>query len=88
MNHINHGSLAPELFIIHDPLNKVSVNVRDATDDQLEKARASAQQAQADFLNQIQNILAQHQQACMAHAVFTYEIDRRSRTIQIARVIQ
>lgn len=75
-----NGSADPELFIINDPTHKLTVNVRDATNAQLEEARASAQQAEAQ-------LQAQYQNACMAHAVFTYELDRRKRTIQIARII-
>lgn len=76
-----------ELFVIHDPTHKLTINVRDASEAQLEKARAGAQQAQAQLIEQIQQNLAQFQQACMAHAVFAYEQDRRKRSLSIARII-
>lgn len=78
-----------ELFVIHDPSNKQTINVRDATDAQLEKAREGAAQAQNDMHNKIGELLAKFQQAAMANAVFTYELDRRKRSIVIAqRILQ
>lgn len=85
---INGSGTATELFVIHDPTNKATINVRDATDLQLEKAREGASNAQKQLWDNIQNQLAQFQQAAMANAVFTYEIDRRKKSIQVARVIQ
>lgn len=75
-----NGSADVELFVIHDPANRTTISVREASDEQLEKARASAQEAEAQLAQQYHN-------ACMAHAVFTYELDRRKRSIQIARFI-
>lgn len=78
-----------EMFVIHDPSNKATVNVRDATDAQLEKAREGASKAQGDLFDTIQGMLQKFQQAAMANAVFTYELDRRKRSIVIAqRILQ
>lgn len=85
---LNGSGPLQELFIIHDPLNKATINVRDATEEQLEKARVGAAQAQTQLLDSIQNTLQQFQNACMANAVFSYELDRRRRSITVARVIQ
>lgn len=85
MDRIINGT---ELFVIHDPSNKQTINVRDATDDQLEKARLGASEAQQQMWNQIQNLLGQFQQAAMANAVFTYELDRRKKSLTIVSRIQ
>jgi hypothetical protein len=77
----------PELFVIDDPAHKQRVSVRDASDEQLEKARSGAQQAQGRIQEDISKLLEQYTQACMAHSVFTYEIDRRKRSFTIARII-
>jgi hypothetical protein len=78
-----------ELFVIHDPANKTTINVRDASDDQLEKAREGAANAQKQLWDNMQNMLSQFQQAAMANAVFTYELDRRKKSLTIAtRIFQ
>lgn len=86
MDRIINGS-QPELFVIHDPINKATINVRDATDEQLKKAREGASNAQKQLWDNIQNMLGQFQQACMANAVFTYELDRRTKSLIIAQTI-
>ena len=77
-----------ELFVIHDPANRSTINVRDATDEQLEKAREGSSTAQKQLWDNIQNMLGQFQQAAMANAVFTYELDRRKKSITIAKSFQ
>jgi hypothetical protein len=85
---INGSGPLQEMFLIHDPANKSTINVRDATDEQLQKAREGAAQASQQLWDNVQNLLNQFQQACMANAVFSYELDRRNKSITIARIIQ
>ena len=78
-----NGSPLQEMFVIHDPTNKQTINVRDATEEQLLKAKQGSADAQKQLWDSIQNQLAQFQQAAMANAVFSYELDRRNRGIVI-----
>lgn len=88
MDRILNGS-PQEMFVIHDPTNKATINVRDATDEQLQKAKEGAGNAQKQLWDNIQNLLTQFQQAAMANAVFAYELDRRKKGLVIAtRIFQ
>jgi hypothetical protein len=78
-----------ELFVIHDSTSRTTVNVRDASEEQLEKAKLSAAESQGMLFDDIQKLLQKFQQAAMANAVFTYELDRRSKALIIVpRMIQ
>jgi hypothetical protein len=85
---LNGSGPLQEMFVIHDPANKRTINVRDATDEELLKAQQGAAQASKQLWESIQNQLTQFQTAAMANSVFSYEIDRRRRSIVIARIIQ
>lgn len=85
---LNGSGPLQEMFVIHDPTNKQTINVREATDEQLLKAQQGAAKAQADMMENIRMQLAQFQNASMANSVFSYEIDRRKRSITVARIIQ
>jgi hypothetical protein len=72
-----------EKFIIHDTKNKVSVPIREATFEQLNTAKENSINQRRQLQDNIMQAIIQLQQAAMAEAVFTYELDRRSRTLAV-----
>jgi hypothetical protein len=72
-----------EGFVINEPATGKSYPIREATDEQLSKHLAEANQAHMEFTRQAMLLIGQSVNAAKASAIMAYELERRQKTIQV-----
>jgi hypothetical protein len=74
----------PETFAIHEAATGTSTPIREATEEQLQRAKQAAEQQHRALAQQVIQLLGQSTNCAKAAAAIEYELDRRKRTITIA----